>query len=48
MPATKLKDTMQRHSARPVVATFWWLLPCVVALLLVVASASARPMPVWP
>ena len=38
-----LKDTMQHHPARTFVATFFWLSVCVVALLLVVANASAQP-----
>jgi hypothetical protein len=45
MPATKLKDTMQHHPARSVVATFWWLLACIFALLLVVTTALAQPTP---
>ena len=34
---------MQQHHARSVVATFWWLLVCIVALLNVVTTASAQP-----
>ena len=36
---------MQQQSARSVVVTFWWLLACIVALLLAVATASAQPAP---
>ena len=38
-----LKDFMQSPSTRSVVAAFGWLLLCLVALLLAVASASAQP-----
>ena len=37
---------MQNHPARTVVATCWWRLVSSVALLLVVATASAQPTPV--
>ena len=36
---------MQQQSARSVVVTFWWLLACIVALLVAVATASAQPTP---
>ena len=36
---------MQQQSVRSIIATFWWLLACIVALLLAVATASAQPTP---